>query len=202
MGNLVILGPLVKSVPPPVKIRVIMLRNMDNLAILGPLEKDGYGILGNLAIPGPHVKPIPHLFQTKNLHWLRIRGIMPRYMDKLAFTGPLQQNCYGIMGNSTMELWVILPGPLVKPLLRPVQKENLHRRRIRGIMPQYMDKLAITGPLQQNRYGIMSNSSMELRIIWLYKIHLVNPSRVQSKKKIFTGYGFGELCHDIWINWL
>ena len=59
MGNLVTSGPLVKSVPPPVKIRVIMLRNMDNLAILGPLEKDGYGILGNLAIPGPLVKLHP-----------------------------------------------------------------------------------------------------------------------------------------------
>ena len=100
------------------------------------------------------------------------------------------------MGN------LAIPGPLVKPLLRPVQKENLHRRRIRGIMPRYMDKLAITGPLQQNRHGRMSYSSMELWVIWLYQVHLLNPFRVQSKKKIFTGYGFGELCHDIWINWL
>ena len=45
-------------------------------------------------------------------------------------------------------------GPLVKPLPRPVQKDNFQRLRIREIMPRYMDKLAITGLLQKNNYGI------------------------------------------------
>ena len=36
---------------------------MDILAIPGPLEKNNYGIMGNLAIPGPLVKPLPRPVQ-------------------------------------------------------------------------------------------------------------------------------------------
>ena len=48
--------------------------------------------MGNLAKPSPLVKPLLHQVQMEHLRRLRIRGIMPGYMDKLAKTGPLQKN--------------------------------------------------------------------------------------------------------------
>ena len=43
---------------------------MDILAIPGPLEKDDHGIMGNLAIPGPLVKPLSHPVQIYADIWI------------------------------------------------------------------------------------------------------------------------------------
>ena len=47
---------------------------MDILAIRGPLPKNGYGLMGNLAIPGPLVKPLPRPVQIYAdiwIYWLK-----------------------------------------------------------------------------------------------------------------------------------
>ena len=47
--------------------------------------------MGNLVIPGLQVKSDPRPVQS----WVRLL----RNMDNLAIPRPLEQNCYGIMGN-------------------------------------------------------------------------------------------------------
>ena len=43
---------------------------MDILAIRGPLQKNGYEIMGNFAIPGPIVKPLPRPVQIYADIWI------------------------------------------------------------------------------------------------------------------------------------
>ena len=59
MCNLAIPGP--RKTPPASSPN--LCRYMDILAIRGPLQNNGYGIMGNLAIPGPLVKLLPRPVQ-------------------------------------------------------------------------------------------------------------------------------------------
>ena len=43
---------------------------MDILAIRGPLQKNGYGIMGNFAIPGQLVKPLQRPVQSYANIWI------------------------------------------------------------------------------------------------------------------------------------
>ena len=79
------------------------------------------------------------------------------------------------MGN------LAIPGPLVKPLPRPVQI--------------YADIYIYIG--YEDLYRKIAT---ELWVIWLYQVHLYHPSRVQSKFMPIYGYiGYKSNFTEKWL---